>query len=152
MIVLIGIHILLIRLHGVTEFRFRDEGDRPKFFNFFPDHLYTEIIMGLIIMIILSALATILPATMGPRADPLTTPEVIKPEWFFYVMFRWLKLFSGTAAVLSIGFIIFVMFVWPFMDAAIRRFTRFQEASVWIGIVAVLLIVGMTIWEAAVEH
>ncbi len=152
MIALIGIHILLIRLHGVTEFRFRDEGDRPKFFNFFPDHLYTEIIMGLIIMIILSALATILPATMGPRADPLTTPEVIKPEWFFYVMFRWLKLFSGTAAVLSIGFIIFVMFAWPFIDAAIRRFTRFQEASVWIGIVAVLLIVGLTIWEAAVEH
>ena len=41
------------------------------------------------------------PATLGPRADPLTTPEVIKPEWFFYVMFRWLKLFSGTAAVLN---------------------------------------------------
>ena len=47
------------------------------------------------LMIVLSALATILPATMGPKADPLTTPEVIKPEWFFYVTFRWLKLFSG---------------------------------------------------------
>lgn len=152
MIVLIGIHIVFIRLHGVTEFRFRDEGDKPKYFNFFPDHLYTELIMGLILMIVLSALATILPATLGPRADPLTTPEVIKPEWFFYVMFRWLKLFSGTAAVLSIGFIIFVMFIWPFIDAAFRRYTRFQEASVWIGIAAVFLIVGLTVWEAAVEH
>jgi quinol-cytochrome oxidoreductase complex cytochrome b subunit len=152
MIVLIGIHILLIRLHGITEFQFRDEGEKQKFFNFFPDHLYTELIMGLILMIVLSALATVLPATLGPRADPLTTPEIIKPEWFFYVMFRWLKLFSGTAAVLSIGFIIFAMFVWPFVDAALRRYTRFREASVWIGIVAVFLIVGLTVWEAAVEH
>ncbi|MFO0811366.1 MAG: cytochrome bc complex cytochrome b subunit [Gemmataceae bacterium] len=152
MVLLIGVHIVLIRLHGVTEFQFKDEGSKPKYFNFFPDHLYTEVIMGLILMIVLSALATVLPATLGPRADPLTTPEVIKPEWFFYVMFRWLKLFSGTAAVLSIGFIILAMFVWPFIDALFRKYTRFQEASVWIGIVAVFLIVGLTVWEAAVAH
>ena len=42
-------------------------------------------------------------------ADPLITPEVIKPEWFFYVAFRWLKLFSGTVAILSTGFIVFGM-------------------------------------------
>ena len=53
-----------------------------------------------------AALATVFPATMGPKADPLTTPEVIKPEWFFYVSFRWLKLFSLTVAVLSTGFIV----------------------------------------------
>ena len=58
---------------------------------------------------------------MGPRADPLITPEVIKPEWFFYVAFRWLKLFSGTTAVLTQGFIVFVMFCWPFIDAWLVR-------------------------------
>jgi quinol-cytochrome oxidoreductase complex cytochrome b subunit len=77
---------------------------------------------------------------------------VIKPEWFFYVAFRWLKLFSGTAAVLSMGFIVFAMFTWPFIDSQIRRRTRFANASVWIGIVAVLAIVGMTVWEAVVRH
>ena len=54
---------------------------------------------------------------MGPPADPLTTPEVIKPEWFFYVAFRWLKLFTGTTAVLSMGFVVFAMFTWPFIDS-----------------------------------
>ncbi len=153
MILLIGVHILLIRLHGITEFRFADEArDKPKYFNFFPDHAYTELIIGLTLMILLSVLATVLPAGMGPRADPLTTPEVIKPEWFFYVTFRWLKLFSGTAAVLSMGFIVFVMFLWPFIDGWVRKHTRFQEASVWIGMVAVLAIIGLTVWEAAVEH
>ena len=153
MVLLIAVHITIIRLQGVTEFKFRDEEEKsPKTFSFFPDHLYTEIIIGLALMILLSALATIFPAAMGPRADPLTTPEVIKPEWFFYVAFRWLKLFSGTAAILSMGFIVFVMFTWPFIDGWIRRRTKFREASVWIGIAGVLAIVGMTVWEAVVKH
>ena len=97
-------------------------------------------------------LACVLPAAMGPRADPLTTPEDIKPEWFSYVTFRWLKLFSGTLAVVSMGFIVFIMFAWPFIDALIRRHSRFQEASVWIGIVGVFLIVALTVVEAVLPH
>jgi quinol-cytochrome oxidoreductase complex cytochrome b subunit len=152
-ILLLFIHITLIRLQGITEFEFPDEVEKEKkTFNFFPDHAYTELIIGLVLMILLSALATILPATLGPAADPLTTPEVIKPEWFFYVMFRWLKLFSGTVAVLTSGFIIFIMFVWPFIDAKIRSRWKGSEASVWIGIIAVLAIIGLTVWEAAVAH
>ena len=103
-------------------------------------------------MILLSALATIFPATLGEAANPLQTPEVIKPEWFFYVAFRWLKLFSGTAAILSMGLVIFVMFAWPFIDRLIRKHTKFEEASVWIGILGVLAIVGMTVWEAIARH
>lgn len=153
MMLLLGIHLFILRLQGVTEFQFEDEPkEAPKHFNFFPDHLYTELIMGLVIMIVLSALATIFPATVGPKADPFSTPEVIKPEWFFYVAFRWLKLFSGTVAVLSTGFIVFVMFAWPFVDSWLRRKMRYAEASVWIGIVAVCAIVGLTVWEAAVAH
>ncbi|NIN72239.1 MAG: DUF4405 domain-containing protein [Gemmatimonadetes bacterium] len=150
---LITLHITVIRLQGVTEFRFKDEEEgAAKTFNFFPDHLYTELIIGLVLMVLLSALATILPATLGPQADPLQTPEVIKPEWFFYVAFRWLKLFSGTAAVLSMGFIVFVMFAWPFIDGWIRKHTKFQEASVWVGIAGALAIIAMTVWEAVARH
>jgi quinol-cytochrome oxidoreductase complex cytochrome b subunit len=150
---LLAIHITIIRLQGVTEFKFEDEPEgKPAFFNFFPDHLYTEMIMGLILMIVLAVLATVLPATMGPEANPLITPEVIKPEWFFYVAFRWLKLFTGTAAVLSMGFITFVMFIWPFIDGWLRRKNPLRETSVWVGIAAALAIIGLTVWEASVAH
>ncbi len=153
LVVLLVIHIGIIRLQGVTEFEFEDEPkDAPKTFAFFPDHLMIELTIGLALMVVLSALATILPAELGPPADPLTTPEVIKPEWFFYVAFRWLKLFSGTTAVLSMGLIVFTVFAWPFIDSWIRRKTRFTEASVWIGIVGVLTIIGLTVWEALVAH
>ena len=153
MVLLLVIHISLIRLQGVTELKFGDEKEgEPDHFNFFPEHLYTELIMGLVLMILLSVLATVFPAMMGPPADPLTTPEVIKPEWWFYVTFRWLKLFTGTVAVLSMGFIVFVMFVWPFIDAWIRKRWPASEASVWIGIVGALSIIGLTLWEAMVAH
>ncbi len=152
-VLLLFVHITLIRLQGISEFRDpKAPREERRFFNFFPDHLYTELIIGLVLMILLSALATIFPAAMGERADPLSTPEVIKPEWFFYVTFRWLKLFSATAAILSMGFIVFVMFLWPFIDGWIRRRWPGSEASVWIGIAGVIAIVGLTVWEGVAAH
>ncbi|MBS2018900.1 MAG: cytochrome bc complex cytochrome b subunit [Deltaproteobacteria bacterium] len=151
-VLLVVVHIAMVRIQGVTELRFEDEkDDAPKHFKFFPDHLATELILGLSLMIVLSALAVLFPAAMGPKADPLVTPEVIKPEWFFYVAFRWLKLFSGTVAVLSMGFVVFTMYLWPFIDAFVRkRFSR--DLTVTVGSIAVVAIVGLTVWEAVVAH
>jgi quinol-cytochrome oxidoreductase complex cytochrome b subunit len=150
---LVVVHIALIRLHGVTELRFGDEpAEQPRHFRFFPDHFLTELAIGLVLMVLLCALATVFPAILGPKADPLTTPEEIKPEWFFYVSFRWLKMFSLTFAVVSTGFIVAAMFLWPWIDALLRRITRYDDISVWIGIVAVLLLVGLTTWEALAVH
>ena len=99
----------------------------------------------------LSALATAFPAGLGPRADPLNTPHV-KPEWFFFATFRWLKLLSLTVAVLSMGLIVCVMIVWPWIDTVLRRITRREDISVWIGSAVALAIIGLTVWEALVEH
>ncbi len=103
-------------------------------------------------MIVLSALATIEPAGLGPQADPLNTPAEIQPEWYFFATFHWLKLFSITYAVLSMGLIVFVMVMWPWIDAAIRRFTPWKERSVWIGTVVALGIIALTLWEAIAPH
>jgi ubiquinol-cytochrome c reductase cytochrome b subunit/cytochrome b6 len=89
---------------------------------------------------------------MGPKADPLHTPEVIKPEWYFYVVFRWLKMFSLTTAILSAGLIVLAMFVWPWIDALLVRLSGREDIQVYVGIVATLTLVGMTLYEALVEH
>ena len=150
---LLFVHISLIRIQGISEFKFKSEvGEEKKFFNFFPDHLLTEGIMVLVILILLSALATIFPAHLGDKANPLVTPEVIKPEWYFYTVFRWLKIFSGTFAILSTGFIVFLMFSWPFIDKWFRSKMKYQEISVWIGIFSVFVIIALTVWEALVAH
>jgi quinol-cytochrome oxidoreductase complex cytochrome b subunit len=66
MVALIGLHITLIRLQGVTQFHFADEDrDAPDHFSFFPDHLLTELAIGLVLMMLLSVLATVVPVEMG---------------------------------------------------------------------------------------
>lgn len=153
LILLVILHIAQVRMHGVTEFPEPDDDPAaPRYFSFFPDHMLTELILGLTLMVILCALAVTLPATMGPKADPLSTPEVIKPEWFFYVSFRWLKLFSLSFAVISSGFIVGAMFVWPWIDRLLRRITGIDEISVFVGIGATFLLIGLTVWEAVVAH
>jgi quinol-cytochrome oxidoreductase complex cytochrome b subunit len=153
LILVLMMHIGLVRLLGVTQLTFEGEGDAPvRHFNFFPSHFYTELIIGLTLMILLSALATLLPVGMGPRADPLVTPDVIKPEWFFYVAFRWLKLFTGMTALLTQGLIVFIMFLWPFIDDWLVRKFKYADISVWIGVVGALTIMGFTMWEALAAH
>ncbi len=152
---LLVVHIAFIRLHGISEMateKKENDGSKSGYFNFFPDHVMSELMIGLALMTVLSALATIFPASMGPRADALMTPEIIKPEWFFYVSFRWLKLFSLTFAVLSSGLIVMAMFLWPWIDVALRKITRMEDISVYIGILATLALIGLTTWEALVAH
>ena len=152
-VVLFGMHVLLIRLHGVSELRFEGEPEGKKgHFDFWPDHVLSETIVALVLMILLTTLAIVFPATLGPRADPLSTPEIIKPEWFFYVAFRWLKLFSRNVAIAGMGAIVSLMIGWPFVDGWLRKRLPRAEPSVWIGATAVLAIVALTVWEGAVSH
>jgi len=153
MLGLLAVHIFFIRLLGITELKFEDEPETaPKHFNFFPDHILTELAIGLLLMVVLSVLATVEPAGLGPKADPLNTPDAIKPEWFFFATFRWLKLFSATFAILSGGLILCVMIFWPWIDAGLRRITKRDEISTWIGLVVALTIIGLTLYEAFAHH
>jgi len=150
---LLGAHIMLIRLHGVTEFEFEGEkGKAKRTFPFFPDHLLSEMIIGVGLMVLLTCLACIFPAGLSDRANPLVTPAQIKPEWYFYFTFRWLKLTGLTFAVLSLGLGAFILLMWPFVDRLLRRRNPGSEASVWLGAAGVVGILVLTLWEALTQH
>ena len=46
----------------------------------------------------------------------------------------------------------FLALCWPFIDARIRRLRPRSEASVWIGALAVLGLIALTLWEALAAH
>jgi quinol-cytochrome oxidoreductase complex cytochrome b subunit len=50
------------------------------------------------------------------------------------------------------GFIVAAMFIWPWIDRLLVRVFGVKEVSVYLGIAAVLAIVCLTVWEAAVPH
>lgn len=144
-------HILLIRLHGVTSFEFETNSKDtkgPKTFPFYPDHFLTELMIGVGLAVVLTCLAVIFPAGLHEKANPLETPAHIKPEWYFYWTFRWLKLAGLNVAVISIGLMGAIAAGWPFIDALIRRRRPESEFSVWMGAAAVLFLTILTVWEA----
>jgi len=154
-LVLVGLHVILIRLHGVTELYF--EGETPteedRFFRFWPEHITTELIIGVLLMYLLTILALIFPASLGAPADPTTTPEHIKPEWYFYWDFRLLQLSSLKISVVLTGLLGGIAFFWPFIDGWLeRRFAKGIDRIVTVvGIIAFIGFLVLTVWEA-VSH
>lgn len=149
-IALMGLHVALMHAHGITSFQF-DEKHKEKTFPFFPDHVITEMVVILILTFLMTILAVVFPAGLEDKANPLVTPAHIKPEWYLFWAFRILKLTSLTTSVIGTGGAFFVMLMWPFIDKhLLRRKNPKSEMSVLIGIIAVLSLIGLTVWEAMV--
>ena len=150
---LVAAHLVLIRLLGVTEFKVKStdkaEGE-AKTFPFFPDHFITELGIGVTLMFLMTILAIVFPVGLQEQANPLVTPAHIKPEWYFFFTFRWLKLTSLTFAILSLGLVGFVAIAWPFVDRMLQRRFAIKELSLYIGLIVFIALAGMTIWEALV--
>ncbi len=155
MIALLGVHVMLIRLHGVKEMHFEDEEvtEEDRYFKFWPDHITTELMVAVTLMYLLTILTLLAPAGLGAPADPNVTPAVIKPEWYFYFSFRLLKLTSLQMSVIltTIG-AVFLLF-WPFIEEQLmKRFRMSERVSIILGTVVFLTFLVFTVWEAAVIH
>jgi quinol-cytochrome oxidoreductase complex cytochrome b subunit len=151
MLGLLLVHIVLIRLHGVTELEFRGEqvSRSDRTFPFWPHHASTELLIGVLLMFVLTVFALVLPAGLGPKADPSLTPEHIQPEWYFFFSFRLLKLTSLQTSVYLTGAIGAGIFFWPFLEDALHRWLRVpRDLSVLLGVLAFLGFLGLTVWES----
>lgn len=144
---LLALHITFIRLHGITEFDTPETKEEERHFPFFPDHLLTEISLGVFLIFLVSQLAIIFPAQLGDPANPAITPEHIKPEWYFYPVFRWLKLFPFQVGIVSALFVVLIMFAWPWIDQMIEQRAKGKDISVYIGIMAVIAMTVLIIIE-----
>jgi ubiquinol-cytochrome c reductase cytochrome b subunit/cytochrome b6 len=150
-IVLIALHVMLIRLHGVTELQFEGEEVTPeeRHFRFWPDHVTTELLIGLVLMYLLTIMALVFPAGLGEPADPTHTPAHIKPEWYFYFSFRLLKLTTLEASVVLTMALGGVAFFWPFIEEVLHRRLRMPEGvTVLLGVVGFLGFLALTVWES----
>jgi quinol-cytochrome oxidoreductase complex cytochrome b subunit len=145
MTLLIGGHIVLVRLHSVAHL----QGDpRTQTYAFYPDHMLLETAIGLLLLIGLVNYVIFFPPTVGALATPGNTPGHIRPEWYFFPTYRWLKLTSlGVGIWGSIIYVLGLLF-WPFIDAALEWAAPRKNLWVIVGTAFFLLTIVFLLWEA----
>ncbi len=117
-------------------------------YRFFPDHILTEINIGLFLFYLCCILAIILPVEVGQKANPLVTPEHIKPEWYFYPMYKWIKMTPEVVGLFFPMFVIAIFIFWPLVDSLIIKLTGSKVLPTIIGVIGMVIVTSLMIMEA----
>lgn len=150
--VLLGLHLLLVQMHGMSVPPGFENGEVKKM-KFLPNFLLRDIIGWLLAIAVLASLAAIFPWELGHKADPFASaPAGIKPEWYFLFMFQTLKYIPGkilffdgeVLGILAFGIGGLFWMLVPFLNRTPGHGTRKVVFNI-IGIFIVLFIVVMTI-------
>jgi ubiquinol-cytochrome c reductase cytochrome b subunit len=75
---------------------------KEKGLPFFPDILFKDAVISLVVFLILIALAYFIGAPLEARADPADTSYTPRPEWYFLFLFQLLKYFPGRFEVIGV--------------------------------------------------
>jgi ubiquinol-cytochrome c reductase cytochrome b subunit len=82
-------------------------------------------------------------------ANPLVTPEHIKPEWYFLAAYRWLKTVPNEQiGIISQIVVLVVALLLPFWDRGRERNTFKRPALLLLGFAALGLLGGLTAFSA----
>jgi mono/diheme cytochrome c family protein len=121
---------------------------------FFPDIIFKDVVVSLIILIILALLAFYLGAPVEARANPNDTNYTPRPEWYFLFLFQLLKYFPGklevVGAMILPGLFIGLLLLLPFLDRSPKRHFRLRPFAS-LAAVGVLLGIGALTFLAANE-
>ncbi len=122
---------------------------KKKGFPFYPNIIFKDAVVALVVFLILVALAYFMGAPLESRADPADTSYTPKPEWYFIFLFQLLKYFPGSLEVLGVvvlpTLVILLLFVLPFLDRSPKRNYAGRPIVIAVTTVMVIGIVFLTI-------
>lgn len=145
--ILIVVHIVFVRMHGVSKI---EGNENEETYSFYPEHFYHTIIVALFLLTFISALTVILPPGLGEPANPNVTPAHIKPEWYFFAVYSLLKFIPLKVGIyLMIALVIAATF-WPFIDDILRKKWPKLKAHYMIGSLTIVLFLFFTVYEIIV--
>ncbi|MEA2108047.1 MAG: hypothetical protein U9P07_01330, partial [Pseudomonadota bacterium] len=93
-------------------------------------------------------LAIVLPVEMTEKANPLITPEHIKPEWYFFPMYKWIKMTPEAVGIFFPMVVVGIFIFWPFIDSWIAKTAKSKALPVIIGIIGMVIVTSLMIIEA----
>jgi len=122
---------------------------------FFPNYIILEVIVSYLVLAALIVLATVLPTGLEEKADPFSTPEHIKPEWYFLWIYQFIKLpdrvlgqglAAGLAGIAIPGIGILLLILLPFLDRKPERHPRRRRVAMAVTALILAILVALSIW------
>jgi len=114
---LIGVHVYLVRKHGVAPAPGDETLPKKKFY---PQQVFKDTIAIFIAFIILFTMAVAIRVPLEQLADPTDTAYIPRPEWYFLFLFQFLKFFNGPLEVVGSmvlpGLAVLLLLLVPFID------------------------------------
>jgi ubiquinol-cytochrome c reductase cytochrome b subunit len=145
-LLMIGLHVYLVRKHGVAPVPGDESLPKKKFF---PSQVFRDTLAIFVVFALLFLLAVVARVPLERLADPTDTTYIPRPEWYFLFLFQTLKLFEGplevVGAVVLPNLAILTLFLVPFLDRGrLMRVTQRTFAAAALALTA-LAWTGLTV-------
>jgi quinol-cytochrome oxidoreductase complex cytochrome b subunit len=149
----IGIHIYLVRIHGISEHGRLAEASPPapeaSGYRFFPEHLArASVAFGAVFLVILllAVFAKIPRQEVAGTIDPTYLP---RPEWYYMWLFQLLTFFSGRSEIIGSLVIplggVALLFCLPFLKRSPLKHPFDRPAEIALGAAGLIGIVYLSI-------
>jgi ubiquinol-cytochrome c reductase cytochrome b subunit len=116
---------------------------------FFPDVVFKDALVALLIFAVLCVLAARFGAKLESLADPTDTAYNPRPEWYFLFLFQALKAFPGSleavAAVVLPGAGVLFLLALPFLDRGAKRHPFDRPLLTGLGLAGIAGFVALTV-------
>jgi menaquinol-cytochrome c reductase cytochrome b/c subunit len=120
---------------------------------FFPYAVAKDGGMACIVLFVIIAMAVILGAELGPKADPTTTTYTPRPEWYFFFLFELLRVvkppelvFMATIGIPTICLVLLLAL--PFIDRGPERHPLRRPIATTAGIATIAAMAYLTVLGA----
>ena len=116
---------------------------------FYPYAVLKDTVMALIVVGVIIAMAIILGAEQGPKADPTTTTYTPRPEWYFFFLFEVLRVIKPPylvpIATIGIPTVCMVLLIGlPFYDRGPERHPGRRPIATTAGLMTIIAMAYLT--------
>ncbi len=125
------------------------ENSSEKSVPFYPDHVALEAKVALgvgILIIIIGIIGLFAPVGLGAPADPMDTPEHVKPEWYFLSLYQLLRYIPETVGAVMPVVVILGLLILPFLDKKPDTSKKTVRIRFCISLIGMIVLVALTIW------
>jgi cytochrome b6 len=148
---LIGLHVLLVQLHGMSKGVDRPTGKSERFFPFFilkDFEVWGVAFMAVFVLALCLPFEAFFSYALFEAYEPMSaTPDGIKPEWYFYFMYYPLELLPFWVVMLGMNAIILVLILAPWIFKNTRRATLRWMAMAATAYLVIMTVFGQQIYE-----